>query len=567
MSQNSTVNIIELLDTVRDRYRTRVALQEFADEGRRAMTYDELAKQRSRVSAFLMERGIHAGDRVAILSEGRVMWGAAFFGTLEIGAIIVPLDVKLKEPEFVNVLTHAGVKALLVSGKYEPMAQRIKEQVPSLGEVLSLEERSDRWPSLGQLPAGSRATSRRNVTDADTALIVYTSGTTGTPKGVEISCGNLRFEVETFTEFIEYQENDQFLSILPVNHLFEITGGFLGPLYYGSTITYCQSLKPTQLLKAMQQTGTTVMLVVPLVLKMLHESLFRRVADLPPRRRRMFQTLLSCSKRLDGAGMPLGRLLFKDVRRQFGGRLRAFVCGGAPLDPALAHDFSALGLTVLQGYGLTETAPVLTANGLRANRIGSVGKPLPGVEVKIVRESSQAAEGEIVARGPNVMKGYYNNPEATAEVLRDGWFYTGDLGYFDRDSFLFISGRKKNLIVTGGGKKVQPEEIEEFFSRSAYIKEICVIGRPATDGLKAGTEEVYAVIVPDEDHCATTSVPCDEVALRRVLAQELAAIGKGLAEYKRPSAFEIWRNELPKTATRKVKRAEVKARVLERRPA
>lgn len=557
------MNIIELLDAVRDRYRTRIALQELTDGRLCTMTYDELAKQRARISAFLMERGVRQGDRVAILSEGRMRWGAAFFGILEAGATIVPMDVKLKEPELLNILNHAEATALLVSGTHEELAQRLAGRAPSLGAVLSLEEHSERLQSIGGLPEGARAASRRNVTDDDLALIVYTSGTTGAPKGVEIACGSLRFEVEAFSRLVEYRADDQFLSVLPVNHLFEITGGFLGPLYYGCTITYCQSFKPTHLLRAMQQTGTTVMLVVPLILKMLHDGVLRKIEGLPPARRSLFHGLFRLSKRLDRHGIPLGRAVFRTIQREFGGRLRAFVCGGAPLDPTLAHDFSALGLTVLQGYGLTETAPVLTANGLRANRIGSVGRPLPGVEVQIIRDAPQAPDGEIVARGPNVMRGYHKNPTATAEVLRDGWFYTGDLGYFDRDGFLFISGRKKHLIVTGAGKKVQPEEVEELLSRSPYIKEVCVIGRPASKGLKAGTDEVYAVIVPSEDHFRAAGQPLDEAATRSVVAEELARLGSQLADYKRPAGFEIWSDELPKTATRKVKRLEVCKRVLE----
>jgi len=298
---------------------------------------------------------------------------------------------------------------------------------------------------------------------------------------------------------------------------------------------------------------------------MLHDGIFRKVDGLPSGQRKMFHAVFNLSKRLGRLGIPLGQLMFKSVQRQFGGRLRAFVCGGAALDPELAYDFSALGLMVLQGYGLTETAPVLTANGLKANRIGSVGKPLPGVEIKIVRETPNTPDGEIVARGPNVMRGYYKNPEATAEVLRDGWFHTGDLGYFDRDGFLFISGRKKNLIVTGGGKKVQPEEVEELLSRSPFIKEICVIGRPATGRLKAGTEEVYAIIVPNENQFKAVNKPFDEATIRRVLMGEISSFGKDLADYKRPVGFEIWNEELPKTATRKIKRLEVRNRVLEHR--
>jgi long-chain acyl-CoA synthetase len=556
-------SIIELLDDVRDRHQGRVALQELTDQGVRTMTYDELARQRSRLSAFLMEQGVKKGDRVAILSEGRMIWGAAFFGVLEVGGVIVPLDVKLKEPEFVNLLRHSDASALLVSGKYEAMAAALKTQAPSLAHVLSLEERSDRYPCLGALPPGAKAASRRSITDDDAALIVYTSGTTGLPKGVEITCGNLRFEVEAFAGSAAYVAGDQFLSILPVNHLFEITGGFLAPLYYGGTITYCHSFRPNELLKAMQQTGTTVMLAVPLILKMLHEGVMKELHKLPQPGRTLAHTLFRLSQQLDRRGIHLGHRFFPAVRKKFGGRLRGFISGGAPLDPAIAQDFWALGLPVLQGYGLTETAPVLASNSLKANRVGSVGQALPGVDIEIRRERPEAPDGEIVVRGPNVMRGYYKNPEATAEVLREGWFHTGDLGYLDRDGFLFISGRLKNLIVTGGGKKVQPEEIEELYARSPFIRELCILGRPAGEGLKAGTEEVYAVIVPDEDHFKKSGVPFEPAAIRASIESELAAIGKGLAEYKRPVDFDIWMEELPKTATKKIKRPEVKKRVLD----
>lgn len=543
------MSVLERLDEVRDRHRDHIALQEFSEGNLRSVTYGELAGQRAAVSAFLIGQGIEKGDRVAILSEGRIGWGAAFFGVIEAGGIVVPLDVKLKEPELVNLLNHAQAKGLLVSGKYEEMASRLAAQVGSLKTLLSLEDQSTRYPALGSLPPAGRGAFRRDALAGDTALIVYTSGTTGTPKGVEITCGSLRFEVESFERLIGFR-NDRLLSILPVNHLFEITGGFLGPLNYGSTITYCRSPKPADVLEALRKTSPTVMLVVPLVLKMLHESIFQKVRELPAAQRRLFFLLLGLSRRLDRVGIHIGRFFFPPVRAAFGGKFRCFVCGGAPLDPELARDFSAMGLPVLQGYGLTETAPVLACNGLKENRIGSVGKPLPGVEVRIIKSDPNATEGEIVTRGPNVMRGYYRNPKATDEVLKDGWFHTGDLGYLDKDGFLFISGRIKNLIVTGGGKKVQPEELEEFFSRIPQLKEICILGRPVTEGLKAGMEEVYAVIVPN--------------GYSDNLKAELLKAGEELANYKRPVGFVVWNGEeLPKTATRKIKRLEVRKWLLE----
>jgi long-chain acyl-CoA synthetase len=272
--------------------------------------------------------------------------------------------------------------------------------------------------------------------------------------------------------------------------------------------------------------------------------------------------MLSLSKFLLEFRISIGRLLFSKIHQQFGGSLRCFVSGGAPLDPDVEEDFTAMGFNILQGYGLTETSPVVTVNTFRERKYRSVGIPLAGVRIKIQPNTEGfSREGEILVAGPNVMQGYYKNKEKTDEVLQDGWFHTGDIGFVDSRGFLYITGRIKNMIVLGGGKKVHPEEVEEVMSESPLIKEICVLGRKAKEGLKAGTEEVFAVVVPNKDNFTPADRDNPE-QMKALIAQELARLSNHLAEYKKVSDFMLYFDELPKTATRKVKRKEVLEKIV-----
>ncbi len=549
------VTIIELLVAINRRFSDIIALRKKEGGKFKGISYVNLGRRTSDTAYNLKKMGVESGDRVAVLSESRPEWAIAFFGIVSCAGITVPMDIKLSDAEIEFILNDSGAQCIFVS---EDFFERIKALMPRLAHLKNIVLLDD-TPREGALllkdfKVPETEVAHRQIQPDDTALIVYTSGTTGVAKGVELSYKNLLFEVMSIHELITFSPKDSFLSILPLNHMLEITGGFLGPLYAGGTITYCDSLKPTNLLALMQETRTTVMLCVPLVLKMFHNGIMKKIDDLPPFKRRMAKTMFTVSRFLLKFHIRIGKMLFASVHRQFGGRLRCFVSGGAPLDPTVELDFNAMGFRILQGYGLTETSPVITFNNFENSKYSSVGKPLPGIEVKILPNSeSGGRDGEIITRGPHVMKGYYKNPDKTGEVLRDGWFYTGDIGYFDDDGFLFISGRIKNLIVLGAGKKVFPEEIEEVMSGSPYIKEICVLGRVAQKGLRKGCEEVYAVVVPhleafDKEQRADTQ------AVRKKIGSELFRLGENLAEYKRIMDFEVWHDELPKTSTRKVKR-------------
>ncbi len=458
-----------------------------------------------------------------------------------------PVDVNLMPKEIQFILNDSKVKCIFTSEKYLNVIDDLKSVLPHLERIILLDktERQDVIP-LGKLKPHRGDQRTRPVYPQDTALIVYTSGTTGVAKGVEISCKNLLFQVQAFSEILHCTTEDRLLSILPLNHMLEITGGLIAPLYGGACVTYCDTLKTTTMLSLMKKTGTTVMISVPLVLRMIRDGIIKKVEKRPPVARRAFRTAMALSKTLLKLNIRIGKTLFRPIHEEFGGRLRGFISGGAPLALDVEVDLNAMGFRVFQGYGLTETAPVISLNTYRENKYGSVGKPLPGIEVKIVK-------GEIITRGPHVMKGYYKNPEKTAEILKGEWFYTGDLGYFDRQGFLHISGRIKNMIVLGTGKKVFPEEVESVIEESPYVKEMTVLGRQSTRSARKGHEEVYAVIVPELDSFGTDERN-DALEIKKKISSEITRLGKNLAKYKRIIDFEIRHESLPRTVTKKVKR-------------
>lgn len=553
------LSIHEIMESINKRWFSKTALQIKTKDGWNALSYVPLGERTVDISSTLLKLGIEKGDRAAILSESRPEWGIALFGTISCGGIVVPIDVKLSEKEIEFILNDSGAKFIFVSEKYLPEIDNVRPKLAALKQVFLLDDSArDDIIKIKDLKMKAGDAKYLPLAAEDTAVIVYTSGTTGVAKGVELTYKNLMFQAKELNRLVHYTEADNFLSMLPLNHMLELTGGFLSPLYVGATITYCDSLKPANIIALMNETRTTVVITVPLVLKMFHDGIMKKAQSLPFIQRQSFFICLHLCRFLLKLNIKPGKAIFAKIHGQFGRNLRCFVSGGAPLDPAVEMDFNAMGFTILQGYGLTETSPVIAVNTFRELKYGSVGKPIPGVEVKLMKpDGTFGEEGEIVTRGDHVMKGYYKNPEKTAEMIKDGWLHTGDIGKFDKDGFLYITGRIRNLIVLGGGKKVFPEEIEEVMSASPYIKEICVLGKKATEGLKAGTEEVFAVIVPNLERFEGADKK-DKELIRKKVGSEVSRLSSNLAEYKKISDFMLYFDELPKTSTRKVKRNAVK---------
>lgn len=554
----NTVTIIDIMEAINKNYGDITAVQIKEKDGSfRKISYVELGRRTVDVSSNLIKLGIVKDDKIAIYSENRPEWSVAFFGIVCAAAIVVPVDVKLSEAEVQFILSNSQTKCIFVSEKHLELIDKIRTNLPELKYVIVIDD-SQRQDiiKLKDLKLVSEENKNRPIHEEDTALIIYTSGTTGSAKGVELTFRNLMFQVRSLSEIINYKIGEQFLSILPLNHTLELTGGLISPLYAGACITYCDSVKPTRIISLMQETHTVMMICVPLVLKMLHDGIMDKAAKMPAYKQKIFNSLLSLSKSLLKFNIRIGRLLFWSVQQQFGGSLHSFMSGGAPLNIDVEINFNALGFRVLQGYGLTETSPVITVNTYKQSRFGSVGKALPGAKVKILKENDSSKDGEILTRGNHVMKGYFQSPEKTAEVIKYGWFHTGDLGYFDKDGFLYISGRIRNLIVLGAGKKVFPEEVEDVMGRSPLIKEICVLGRIATRGMRQGCEEVYAVIVPNLD-AFEQGEHTDAQKIKDKISKDISRLSENLADYKRIVDFEIWNAELPKTASRKIKRKAV----------
>ncbi len=559
LSTETPLGIIGLFEEATKKFNLKVAMQIKSQEKARLLSYKKLRHKVIRVSSNLIESGIQFYDRVAILSENRPEWAISYFGILASGSVAVPLDTRLKEKELVYVLNNSKTKAIFFSGRHLETVRKITDFCPELKFLICMDHLPERPDiiMLDKLRYRKSSQKSRDSKFSDVAMVVYTSGSTGLPKGVELTYSNLLFQVQTFQKILASSTDDRVLSVLPLNHALELTCGLLGPLYSGACITYLQTSRPEGILSSMKEIKPSIMTVVPLLVKIMHNAIFRELNNRSIHKRILFFTALTFSKIFKKFGMSCGRQLFGGIHRQFGGSLRYMLCGGAPLDKAIARDLDLMGIPILQGYGLTESSPTISVNTLKENRIGSVGKPLPGVDVKILKEHEGDKVGEIITRGPHVMKGYLDDIEKTYEVIKDGWLHTGDLGYLDKEGYLFITGRMKNLIVTGAGKKVQPEELEDLLLGSPYIRESCVVGKIAKEGLRKGYEEVYAVIVPDVEFMKIENSDLTEEKIRKMISTAIIQINKEIADYKKITGFEIWDKELPKTSTRKVKRKEV----------
>jgi long-chain acyl-CoA synthetase len=458
------------------------------------------------------------------------------------------------EGELVSILRDSTPRILLASSRCAPLARRLQSAAPSVARIMVLEDigtverRSASSPLLSPW--------RRPHPEA-VAAIVYTSGTTGSPKGVMISYASLVFETLTLEDVIAVGPGDSLLSILPLHHLLELTGGFLGVLNRGGTVCYSQSLFPDDILRACVERRIKAMIGVPLFFRALMRGLEREMQAARGTSRFM----------LRGAWLLAGlvrsrrvrRFLFLPLHRRLGGRLLVFISGGAPLDTDVARFFDRLGLPILEGYGLTEASPVVAVNTLRRRRLGSVGRPLPGVEVRIAG-SDGVGDGEILVRGPNVMTGYYGREDLTREAIDgDGWLHTGDLGILDAEGFLHLTGRLRNLIVLGSGQKVQPEEVEAVLQRSPSLREACVLGVRSHARRGAEGEEVWAVIVPADAGSPAAGARKDgRAAVDTWMEEEVARIASNLAPFKRPVRVVVHKDELPKTASGKLKRAAIR---------
>ncbi len=552
----------QLADFAARQYGAAPFLLRWSPEGWQALTFEETAVAVHAFARLLAEQGVGPGARVGLQSENRPEWGIAYLAILETGAVVVPLDAQLRRQEVGEILAAAEAGVCVVSRKQREVVEGVRsDRLPSL-RLIGLDDEADlpglpsareRFPRASALPP-------RGEPD-DLAVLIFTSGTTGQAKGVMLSHANILSNVEGVARMFEFGPGDRLLSVLPLHHTFEATGGFLLPLRAGAGVAYARGLKSNELREDLQTSGATVLLGVPLLYEKLLAAVHRGIAQAPWPRRLLARTLLGLARVLRmTTGRRVGGALLRPLRRRAGmGGLRLFVSGAAALPVDVFWGFVDLGWPVLEGYGLTECSPVVAANRPQRPRPGGVGWPLVGVEVRIV-EPDDDGHGEIAVRGPNVMLGYYRNPEATAEALRDGWFHTGDQGRFLPDGRLRITGRLKNMIATAAGKKIYPEEVEAQLANSPYVLEVVVAGGRDAKGER---EEVHAHVFPDfkalERTAEAQGCACDDAFVEKLLRREIETRCEHLAPYKRVKHVIVRREEFPKTTTGKIRRHNLAA--------
>jgi long-chain acyl-CoA synthetase len=552
----------------------------------RPVSSREVADRVHAVASGLRQLGVQPGDRVALLSENRLEWAIADYALLHCGAVTVPIYPTLQPRTVQTMLADCQAMAAFVADAAQLAKLGAAGDLPHLRHVISFEEgvRGAAQPpaalttlrevdALGITSHDAQRfeTAWRGVRPEDLATIIYTSGTSGTPKGVMLTHANLLANVIAVLRRVRIEARDTCLSFLPLSHVLERTAGHYVMWHVGAAIAYAESVEAVP--QNLQEVRPTVLISVPRLYEKMNARVLAAIDQAPPVRRKLFHWAQAVGRErvrrqqlgervpwaLAARNRLADRLVFAKLRARLGGRMRIMVSGGAPLSRSIAEFFHAAGLPILEGYGLTETSPVISVNPVERPRIGTVGPPLDNVEVRI------AAQGEIVVRGPSIMSGYWNNPQASAEVLVDGWFHTGDVGELDRNGYLRITDRLKDLIVTAGGKKVAPQPIESRLKVSQYLVEAILVGDQR--------KYVAALVIPNfanlETWARTHGVRFDSRAglvqapeVLKLYEEFLGGINAELAQFERIKRFRLLDRELALesgeiTPSMKVKRSVI----------
>jgi long-chain acyl-CoA synthetase len=543
-----------------------LALEIQTRDGLQSYTYDQVRHLSESLAAWLRSSGYTPGTRCAILAANHPRWVTTYLGIIAAGCVAVPLDTAFHSDQIAKLLKDSGSSLLFCNDKHRAVAEQAISAAAHVGAA-----------ALGRPPDRSTASGKSvivvdlsqnfppipgfqpvSVTDDDLAALLYTSGTTADPKGVMLTHGNLMGEAQAVFSWAHIGPADGLLGVLPLFHALAQMANLFLPLVSGSRVVYLEILNTGELLRALSERNITAFACVPQFFYLIHERIQKEIAAKGSLARAAARSFMAINRLTREFGINSGKLFFRPIHRLFGNHMRYLVTGGSRWDPQIGRDFYSMGIDILQAYGLTETTGGAFATPPFDNVIGSVGKPLGGVEARIVNPEPQPegpAVGEIAMRGPIVMKGYWNRPDATSEVLRDGWLHTGDVGYFDSHGNLFITGRKKDVIVLSSGKNIYPEEIEAHYSKSPYIKEICVLGMVSRPG-EPFSERLHAVIVPDFDVLKQRKI----VNAKEVIRFDIEGLSQKLPASKRILSYEIWQSDLPRTTTRKLKRFEIQKR-------
>nr|MBP6822968.1 AMP-binding protein [Acidobacteriota bacterium] len=550
-----STNIFAEIEKTAGSYPDNIALEMFGDEGDTRYSYRQVMELAGHLGQSLHDRGVKKGDRIAFWARLSPNWVVAYLGVLQIGAVIVPLDIEYSAKDLSSILARTECKFVFSLQEKLPVLKEVVDALAICPSIILLDAEQ---VEIGVLSVHELFNRRQNVSESellpeiqpdDVAMIFFTSGTTGKPKGVVIQHESIVNTMNGLLQYIRVTPEDKALAVIPSHHIFATLANVLMPLLKGGCATYLRTLNSAELLKTMGKAGITTFPAVPQVFYLLHKKIFDEVQGKPLAVRVIFKVLLGFSRWVRQlTGFNPGPVIFSNVHRIFGGRLRLMVSAGSYFDPRIIRDLFSLGFTVQQGYALTETFGAGTFTPYDDNVIGSAGKPLPGSVIKLVGRD-ESGVGEIAISGPSVMRGYLNDPDATSEVLRDGWFYTGDLASQDESGNIFIRGRRKEMIVLSSGKNIYPEEVELHYLQIPYIKEMCVVGLAGDNGY-SGSERLHAVIVPDFDYLKQQRI----VNSKEIIREGIEEYSASLPRYKRILTYELRTEPLPRTASKKIQR-------------
>ena len=556
-------DIRHMLRTSTELYGDNVAFRQRFEKNEpyREITYKEAFETVNALGTALTNIGLK-GKRIAVIGENCYQWATSYLAVICGTGVVVPLDKELSAMELKQLVIEAEVSAVMFTKKYREIFKEMKTSGDTDIEILvdltgdDEEEGIFKWSNLvaeGRmlLDGGDRSFVEAEIIADEMSELLFTSGTTGIAKGVMLSHKNICFDLMIAPTILNVNTWDIFFSVLPIHHTYEGTCGFLMPLYKGASIAYCEGLK--YIVKNLAEVSPTMFLGVPALFETLYKTIMRNVRK--QGKEGLVKKVMSVNKVTRKIGLDLNKLLLKDILKVFGGRMRVLISGGAAIDPAILQFFNDLGFIAVQGYGLSECAPMgaLNPDNPKYMRNSSVGHILPGMQVKIV-DKDEDGIGEICLKGDNVMLGYYKNPEETARTVRDGWFYTGDQGYVDEEDFIYITGRKKNVIIASNGKNVFPEELEYYLSLSPFIAESMVWG---AEDVRSGDIVIVAAIRPETDDIR--EVLGDEKAddpetVKELLWKEVDKVNEQMPMFKKIKKIVVRNEEFEKNTSKKIKR-------------
>ena len=557
-------SIQELIIRSYEKYKNKIALEDYINYPVSKVTYGQLYEYILKFGKSLNELGIKERDHVAVIGENRVQWGITYLTSMAFNLVIVPVDKNLSSNEMINVLHESGTKVIVFSESFRQTICEMKEFLPNLKFFVSMDLKDNAEGCHSMVKMIERHDIQNVklpfINPDDLAEIIFTSGSLGRAKGVMLSQKAIASNLMGMTSMIEIISGDRFFSVLPIHHTYECTCGFLCPLYVGGSTHFSRSLKT--ILEDIQKAKPTIMLGAPLLFNKMYARIVKGIAE-DKIKSKIVNPIIKLTNLFELAGWKNSKKIFlKELHNKFGGSIRLLVVGGAAPDPKVAKGFREFGFNFVQGYGLTETSPILALNRLNNYKDDAAGLPLPGVEIKINNPDKHGV-GEVYAKGDNVMLGYYNNQKLTAEAFDEGWFRTGDLGFLDNDGFLHLSGRKKNVIIANNGENVFPEEIEDLLGRNPFILESMVYGQKD----EKHDEIIAAQIVTNSEtfieYSLKNNIKITPELINEKISEVISETNRELAAFKRIKKFYIRENEFEKTTTQKIKRHLVQTDVVD----